>query len=48
MRVKDPINDRFGRMSVTYGILLPGKEKAGSHGIQPSRRPDGVKNIDVE
>jgi len=44
----DSINDRFGRMSVTFGSLLPGKEKAGSHVIPPSWRPDGVKNIDVQ
>jgi len=44
----DSINDRFGRMSVTFGTLVPGKEKAGSHVIPPSWRPDGVKNIDVE
>ena len=44
----DSINDRFGRMSVTFGTLVPGKEKAGSHVIPPSWRPDGVKNIDVQ
>jgi len=32
-RAMDSINDRFGRMSATYGTLLPGKEKAGSHVI---------------
>lgn len=44
----DNLNDRFGRMSVTYGTLLPGKEKSGSHVIPPSWRPDGIKNVDVE
>jgi len=44
----DSINDRFGRMSVTYGTLLPGKETAGSHVIPPSWRPDGIKNVDVQ
>lgn len=44
----DSINDRFGRMSVTFGTLMPGKERAGSCVIPPSWRPDGVKNIDVE
>jgi len=44
----DSINDRFGKMSVTYGTLLPGKDKAGSRVIPPSWRPDGVKNIDVK
>jgi DNA polymerase-4 len=43
----DALNDRFGRMSVMFGTLLPGKENAGSHVIPPSWRPDGVKNIDV-
>jgi DNA polymerase-4 len=44
----DTINDRFGTMAVTFGSLLPGKEKAGSHVIPPSWRPDGVRNIDVK
>ena len=44
----DNLNDRFGRMSVTFGTLLPGKKQAGSHVIPPSWRPDGIKNVDVE
>ncbi len=44
----DKVNDRFGKMAVTFGSLLPDKEKAGSHVIPPSWRPDGVKNIDVQ
>ncbi len=44
----DAINERYGKMSVTFGTLVPGKDKAGSHVIPPSWRPDGVKNIDVE
>jgi DNA polymerase-4 len=44
----DSINDRFGRMSVTFGSLIAGKEKAGSHVIPPSWRPDGIKNVKVE
>lgn len=44
----DNLNDRFGRMSVTFGSLLPGKAQAGSHVIPPSWRPDGIKNVDVE
>jgi len=44
----DSLNDRFGRMSVTYGTLLPGKETAGSHVIPLSWRPEGVKNIDLQ
>ena len=44
----DKVNERFGSMAVTYGSLLPGKEKAGSHVIPPSWKPDGIKNIDVK
>jgi DNA polymerase-4 len=44
----DKVNDRFGTMAVTFGSLLAGREKAGSHVIPPSWRPDGVKNIDVQ
>lgn len=44
----DTINDRFGKMAVTFGSLIPGKEKAGSHVIPPSWRPDGMKNVDVQ
>jgi DNA polymerase-4 len=44
----DQVNDRFGSMAVTFGSLLPSKEKAGSHVIPPSWRPDGIKNIDME
>ena len=44
----DRVNGRFGRMAVTFGSLLPGKEKAGSHVIPPSWRPDGIKNVDVQ
>jgi DNA polymerase-4 len=47
-RAMDEINQRFGSMAVTFGSLLPGREKAGSHVIPPSWRPDGIKNIDVE
>ena len=44
----DSINEPYGRMSVTFGSLTPGKEKAGSHVIPPSWRPDGIKNVKVE
>ncbi len=44
----DKVNDRFGTMAVTFGSLLPDKEKAGSHVIPPSWRPDGIKNIDMD
>lgn len=44
----DKINDRFGSMAVTFGSLVKDKEKAGSHVIPPSWRPDGIKNVDVK
>ena len=44
----DTLNERYGRMAVTYGSLLPGKAKAGNHVIPPSWRPDGIKNVDVQ
>lgn len=44
-KAMDAVNARFGTMVVTFGSLLPGKEKAGNHVIPPSWRPDGVKNI---
>ena len=44
----DKINDRFGRMAVTFGSLVKDKESAGSHVIPPSWRPDGIKKIDME
>lgn len=47
-KAMDAVNARFGKMAVTFGSILPGKKKAGSHVIPPSWRPDGVKNIDVE
>lgn len=43
----DKVNDRFGARVVTYGSLLPEKERAGNHVIPPSWRPDGIKNVDV-
>ena len=43
----DTVNQRFGDMVVTFGSLLPDKEKAGSHVIPPSWRPDGIKHIDI-
>lgn len=35
-------------MAVTFGSLIPGKEKAGSHVIPPSLRPNGIKSVDVK
>ncbi len=43
----DKINARFGNMVVTYGSLVPDREKAGSHVIPPSWQPDGIKNLTV-
>lgn len=47
-RAMDCVNQKYGNMVVTYGSLLPGKEKAGSHVIPPSWRPDGIKKVDVQ
>ncbi|HIJ88727.1 MAG TPA: DNA polymerase IV [Desulfuromonadales bacterium] len=47
-RAMDAVNQRFGDMVVTFGTLLPDKEKSGSHVIPPSWRPDGIKNIDIK
>jgi DNA polymerase-4 len=47
-KAMDMVNEKFGSMSVTYGSLLPGKEKAGSHVIPPNWRPNGIKNVDVK
>jgi len=41
----DKINDKFGKMSVTYGSLLPGKDNSRGQVIPPSWRPGGIKNI---
>ncbi len=48
IRAMDTVNARYGRGVVTFGTLVPGKEKGGSYVIPPSWRPDGVKNIDVQ
>ncbi len=44
----DQLNAKYGGVAVTFGSLIPGKEKAGSQVIPPSWRPDGIRNIDVE
>lgn len=44
----DRVNERFGRMAVTYGSLLPNRKTAGSHVIPPSWRPGGIRNVDVK
>jgi len=44
----DTLNDRFGSTAVTFGSLLPGKEKSGSQVIPPSWRPDGIRKVDGE
>lgn len=48
LKAMDEVNARFGVMSVTFGTLVPGKEKAGSRVIPPSWRPDGISKIDVQ
>lgn len=47
-KAMDEVNERFGNMSVTFGTLLPDKEKRGSFVISPSWRPNGVRNVDVK
>jgi DNA polymerase-4 len=47
-RAMDSVNQKYGNMVVTYGSLLPGKEKAGCSVIPPSWRPDGIKKVDVQ
>ena len=44
----DEVNQRFGEMAVTFGSLLPGKDKRGSHVISPAWRPSGIRNVDVK
>jgi DNA polymerase-4 len=44
----DRLNAKYGSMAVTFGSLIPEKEKAGSRVIPPSWRPDGIKNVDVK
>ncbi|MBK5276361.1 MAG: DNA polymerase IV [Desulfuromonadales bacterium] len=47
-KAMDEVNRKYGSMVVTFGTLLPGKEKAGSHVIPPSWRPAGIKNVNVK
>lgn len=47
-KAMDEVNQKFGNMAVTFGSLILGKEKAGSHVIPPSWRPDGIKCVDVK
>ncbi len=47
-KAMDAVNRRFGDMVVTYGSLIKDKEKAGSHVIPPSWRPNGIKSIDTK
>lgn len=48
IKAMDEVNARFGGMAVTFGTLVPGKDKAGSHVIPPSWRPEGINKIDVQ
>lgn len=47
-RAMDEVNERFGNMSVTFGSLLPDKEKRDSFVISPAWRPEGIRNVDVK
>lgn len=44
----DEVNSRFGEFTVTFGSLLPSKEKNGSFVISPAWRPSGIRNVDVK
>jgi len=44
----DEINSRFGNMAVTFGSLLPERERNGSFVISPAWRPEGIRNVDVK
>jgi DNA polymerase-4 len=48
MSLEFQVNERFGDMSVTFGSLVPDKEKRGSFVISPAWRPNGIRNVDVE
>jgi DNA polymerase-4 len=47
-KAMDEVNERFGNMSVTFGSLLPDKQKRGSFVISPAWRPSGIRNVDVK
>jgi len=47
-KAMDEVNERFGSMSVTFGSLLPDREKQGSFVISPAWRPSGIRNVDVK
>jgi len=47
-KAMDEVNERFGNMSVTFGSLVPGREKRGSFVISPAWRPRGIRNVDVK
>lgn len=44
----DDVNSRFGDTAVTFGSLLPEREKNGSFVISPAWRPSGIRNVDVK
>jgi DNA polymerase-4 len=44
----DEVNSRFGSMAVTFGSLVPDRERSGSHVISPAWRPAGIRNVDVK
>ncbi len=46
-KAMDEVNERFGSVAVTFGSLVKDRDRAGSHVIPPSWRPDGIKNVRV-
>lgn len=44
----DEVNGKFGEMTVTFGSLLPDKDKRGSFLISPAWRPSGIRNVGVK
>lgn len=44
----DEVNSRYGEFTVTFGSLLPSREKNGSFVISPAWRPRGIRNVDVK
>ncbi len=44
----DEVNSRYGEFTVTFGSLLPSREKNGSFVISPAWRPSGIRNVDVK
>ncbi|HEX9078570.1 MAG TPA: DNA polymerase IV [Desulfuromonadaceae bacterium] len=47
-RAMDEVNSRFGDFTVTFGSLLPEREKNGSFVIAPAWRPSGIRSVEVK